>query len=347
MSIPHLLLRRWEQFAHFSDPQLEVLAEAISRTHLPAGTTFLKEGAPGTDAFLIESGSVRIQRSTPYGMFSLANLQPGDLFGETCFIDGAARSGDAVAIADTELLDLDPAVLAPLLDGDQRLALAIYWMFWKSLSRKLRLTNQKLSQFFGAGAHPQTAQTAMPRDATGEFRIDLASKRKLFQEQKLSTLEINFLSSLSREKKLAPNKVLFREGEVGEEMYVVLDGRVMISKYIQGAGEEALAFLERGDYFGEMALIDNEPRSADAKADAGGAVVLAIPREVLNGILDINRSVSSLRLLKILCMLVARRLRELDDKIIGWFILAGGGVASPGGGGEEATDVAGVPASDL
>src|SRR5262249_21113943 len=142
--------------------------------------------------------------------------------------------------------------------------------------------------------------------------------------QKLSNLEINFLTSLSKEKQLAPHKVLFREGEKAEEMYVVLEGRVMISKYIPGAGEEALAFLERGDYFGEMALIDNRPRSADAKADDGGAVVLAIPREVMTGILDINK-LSSLRLLKILCPLVATRLRELDDKIIGWFILAGGG----------------------
>ena len=52
-------------------------------------------------------------------------------------------------------------------------------------------------------------------------------------------------------------------------MYVVLEGRIMISKYIPGAGEEALAFLERGDYFGEMALIENQPRSADAKSDGG------------------------------------------------------------------------------
>jgi CRP/FNR family transcriptional regulator, cyclic AMP receptor protein len=141
-------------------------------------------------------------------------------------------------------------------------------------------------------------------------------------------MEINFLSSLSRERKFAPGQILFREGDVGDEMYVVLEGRVMISKEIPGVGEEALAFVERGDYFGEMALIENQPRSADAKAhEEGGAVVLAIPREVLNGILDIHK-LSSLRLLKILCTLIASRLRELDDKIIGWHILAGGGGGS-------------------
>ena len=106
-------------------------------------------------------------------------------------------------------------------------------------------------------------------------------------------------------------------------MYVVLDGRVMISKDIPGAGEEALAFLERGDYFGEMALIDRKPRSADAKAADRGAVVLSIPRHVVEGILDIHK-VSSISLLRILCGMIAQRLRDLDEKLVGWYIIGGG-----------------------
>ena len=323
------LLRGWEIFSHFSDEQLALLAQCATRNRYPAGTAVVKEGEETQEAYLIESGGVRIQRRTPYGHFSLAALGPGVLFGETSFVDRVPRSGDAVTTDETELIALDPVELSTLAENDARFKLALYWAFWKSLSSKLRQTNDNLTQFFSETGKPANAQPASPREPAGEYRVDLASKRKLFQEQKLSTMEINFLTTLSKERKYAPNQVIFREGELGNEMYVLLEGRVMISKYIPGAGEEALAFLERGGYFGEMALIDNEPRSADAKAHENGAVVLVISREVLEGILDIHK-VSSIRLLTILCNLVASRLRELDEKIIGWFIIAGGsGISWP------------------
>lgn len=322
-------LRQWEIFSHFTDPLLSQLEAALERRSFARGETIVREGDPSLDAYLIESGHIRIQRKTPYGRFSLASLTPGSFFGETAFVDRIPRSGDAVAAEETTLLTLSPDALAPQLEADPRFKLALYWSFWKSLSAKLRQTNDNLTQFFSETGKPPTNPPVANRDATGEFHVDLASKRKLFQEQKLSNLEINFLTSLSREKNFAPNQVIFHEGDEGDALYIVLEGRVMISKYIPGAGEEALAFLERGGYFGEMALIDNAPRSADAKAHEGGAVVLAIPRDVLEGILDINK-ISSIRLLTILCTLVASRLRELDDKIIGWFIIAGGsGISWP------------------
>ena len=87
--------------------------------------------------------------------------------------------------------------------------------------------------------------------------------------------------------------------------------------------------MGRGAFFGEMALIDQKPRSADARAHDDGAVVLAIPSAVLKNILD-PRKVSSIRLLKLLCDLVAKRLREIDDKLASWFIFSGGSGTSLG-----------------
>lgn len=319
-------LARTPLFSHFQRPQLELLAGLAEEHRAPASSYVLRQGDDERlDAFLIERGSVRIQRVTPYGNYALAVLAGGDMFGEASFVDSSVRSGDAWTGSECWLLAFRPEKLLPELDDDPKLATAFYWTCWRSLSTKLRKTNDKLTRFFAhspADAH-RVAAGEIP--ASSEFRVDLRTKRDLFTEQKLSGLEISLLSSLSKERKLRPGEVLFHEGDPGDAMYVVLDGRVRISKHIPGAGEEALAILERGDYFGEMALIDEMPRSAEAKAHERGAVVLSIPQMVVGQLLD-RHKVSSVRLLKILCALVAQRLREIDDKLVTWYILAGGDV---------------------
>jgi CRP-like cAMP-binding protein len=317
-------LAKFALFDHFPPEQLGQLAQCISLVRFPAGVTIVKEGDTSQDAYVVASGRVRIKRDTAYGTFELASLSQGDIFGEASYVDQGPRSVDAVTEQPTELLLLSPVTLAAQGGRDPRFELALWWAFWRSLSTKLRNTNERLTRFFSETGKPLPLDERPLREATGSFRLQLEQKRDLFSEQKLSRMEIHFLSSLSKERRLKAGEVLFREGDPGDAMYVVVEGRVRISKQIPGAGEEALAFMERGDWFGEMALIDNQPRSAEATAHDGGAVVLAVPRDVVSGLLDI-RKVSSRRLLRILCGLVAKRLREIDDKLVGWFILSGGG----------------------
>lgn len=322
-------LREVELLAHFSDEQIEQLSRCTSRVRYPKGAIVVKEGEKTFNAYLIDRGAVRIHRDTPYGSYVLADLGSGELFGETSFIDQSARSSDALVVAETALFSLNPVALGVMTEHDRRFTLALYWTFWKSLSKKLRKANESLGRFdFGGAGRPAPLPSA-PTAETADFRVGLHAKRDLFREQKLSSLEINFLATLSKEKRLAAGEVLFREGDPGDHLYVVLDGQVRISKNLSGAGEEALAIMGRGDYFGEMALIDEEPRSADARAHDDGAVVLAIPNEAMRNILDPGK-VSSLRLLKILCGLIAKRLREVDDKLVSWFIFSGGAGTSLG-----------------
>ena len=315
-------IRDFELFAHFTEEQLEKLQKCTSLVRYPKEVSILKEGDATTDAYLVEGGKVRIQRDTPYGIYVLADLEPGQLFGETSFIDQSPRSGDALVVEDATILPLNAIALDALMESDQRFHLALYWTFWKSLSIKLRQTNEVLANFFSEGgtASPVTAD---PKANAADIHVGLGTKQDLFREQKLSNLEINCLATLAKEKRLQSGDLLFGEGDEGNSLYVVLEGRVRISKNIPGAGEEALAIMERGDYFGEMSLIDGKPRSADARVHDDGAVVLEIPSAVLSNILD-PKKVSSLRLLKILCLLVAKRLREIDDKLVSWFIFSGG-----------------------
>lgn len=63
-------------------------------------------------------------------------------------------------------------------------------------------------------------------------------------------------------------KLIFTEGEIGEEMYIIIEGEVEISKRTSVETSKTLIVLKKGDIFGEMSLIEKKPRSATAIATA-------------------------------------------------------------------------------
>ena len=319
-------MRDSELFAHFEPLDLDSLLSSASRHDIP-------KGSPIDDSLrtcFVEEGQLRLRRSTPYGPYLLRRVAAGEMLGEGHLLQQPPNVGEAVAETDLELMAFDGEALSALAEASQRFQLCLLWTLWKSLSAKLRVANGRLAEFFSTDSG-RTAEVRPNRAEPDEdFRIDLQAKRGLFAEQRLSSLEINFLTTLSKEERYEGGQAIFHEGEPAETMYVVLDGKVRISKNIPGAGEEALSFLERGAFFGEMALIEREPRSATAVAHGCRAIVLGIPREVLRGLLDI-RKVSSTRLLRLLCEILARRLNELDDKLVGWHVLSAGSRPEPPG----------------
>ena len=77
-----------------------------------------------------------------------------------------------------------------------------------------------------------------------------------------------------------PKQFIFRERETGDQAFIILDGKVEILKMTE-QGLEPLAVLEKGAMFGEMALIDNEPRMATARVtDDGAATLLIVSHEM-------------------------------------------------------------------
>ncbi|HEY1374172.1 MAG TPA: cyclic nucleotide-binding domain-containing protein [Candidatus Binatia bacterium] len=68
------------------------------------------------------------------------------------------------------------------------------------------------------------------------------------------------------EKRYPAGETIFREGDPGKAVFIVLDGKISIIRAAEGA-EKPLAVLGPGTYFGELALIDDQPRFAAARAD--------------------------------------------------------------------------------
>ena len=109
-------------------------------------------------------------------------------------------------------------------------------------------------------------------------------------------------------KKIPANTVLFHEGDAGENMYIIQSGRVKISKRIRGV-EKTLATLAKGDFLGEMAILNDKPRSATAET-LDDCDMLVIDRKTFDTLIRGNAEIA-VRFIKRL----ADRLREANDQM--------------------------------
>ncbi len=102
--------------------------------------------------------------------------------------------------------------------------------------------------------------------------------------------------------------VLFREGDVGREMFVIRSGEVAISKQVRDV-EKQLSTLGPGEFFGEMSIITSKPRSATATV-LSDAALLVIDPKTFEAMLRGNGEIA-VRIIKML----AARLAEADAQI--------------------------------
>ena len=114
--------------------------------------------------------------------------------------------------------------------------------------------------------------------------------------------------------------VLFNEGDEGEDMYIIQSGKVAIKKRVPH-GETVLAVLEKGDFFGEMALLERMPRSAGAEMVEDGDLIV-IGSDVFGDMIKANPEIAFRMMRK-----YSIRLRETTKQIEQ--MAAAGGLAVP------------------
>ncbi len=82
----------------------------------------------------------------------------------------------------------------------------------------------------------------------------------LFKDMTLA--QLSAIAKLLRESEYLSGEVIFKEGEMGTDLYLLIGGSVEVIKDYQGPKERHLTTLQAVNYFGEMAILDDEPRSA-------------------------------------------------------------------------------------
>ena len=94
-------------------------------------------------------------------------------------------------------------------------------------------------------------------------------KRELLQRsplfEMLSEAEIEYVAELSRQRKLSSGDLIFAEGDLGDSLYVIVEGEVEIVRKDAGGQPKVIATLGSPEFFGEMSLIDKEDRSATVR----------------------------------------------------------------------------------
>lgn len=110
---------------------------------------------------------------------------------------------------------------------------------------------------------------------------------------------------------LEAENVIFQEGEAADCLFLVIEGSVRISKVGRGGSQETLGFIQPGNFFGETALIDGQPRSAQATA-AERTVLGRIDASSFESILENAPRGLHMNLLRT----VVERLREINSHFI-------------------------------
>ena len=167
--------------------------------------------------------------------------------------------------------------------------------------------NRKLVGAGQGGVRPM----AEPLPGRPMVPLSLLARINLFAG--LPPVYLQRIESLGQVENHPSGAQVFAEGSPGDKVYLILEGKVRISRSVPGIGEEALAVLKAGDYFGEMALIDDFPRSADAKAHEA-ARLFVISKEHLQDLLFIDRELAY-ELLWNFVRTLSGRLRETNDKM--------------------------------
>jgi CRP-like cAMP-binding protein len=133
----------------------------------------------------------------------------------------------------------------------------------------------------------------------------------LFKE--LSEPDLTALALSFRDRRVKKGEVLFKEGDLGHELYLIREGTIIVSKLVTGRVEQVLARLGIGEIFGEMSLFDEAARSATVQAEVD-SVLYCLDRDGLRRLIETRPHAAAAFLLRLVQVFVSR-LRATSDLV--------------------------------
>lgn len=266
------------------------------------GSYILVEGkAESSRFYIIQGGKVQVTKNTEVVAEEGGNvLGPGDFIGVVSSMSGHSQIETAIALTDVTLISVSRDQYPDLIEKNTPVAMKIIYSF----TRRMRYLDEALTRI--------TLKKNVQSDIThlytiGEYYARLSkyalaiyayyhylknapngeyatAARERFMAIKAmgTSITADMLEPKTNEMtRVFPDEsMVFCECQPGTELYIIQKGQVKITKIVDN-NEVLLAVLKAGDMFGEMALLENKPRSASAIAQAG-TQLLAVNRQNFN-----------------------------------------------------------------
>lgn len=242
----------------------------------------LVEGKNDSDKFyIIKTGNVKCFKMNDPNNISTKTLGPGDFVGVIPCMSGHSQIENVVALTDVSCISVRKDQYSELIEKNTSVALKII----RTFAHRVRSMNEQLTQlalnsisidspehiFDVAEYYDRVRRSDIAAYAYNSYLRECPQGLKAFEAaSRLNMLRSSVVaqpftahSELVRSYK--KDTMIFSESQSGSDMFIIQDGVVSISKVVDG-NEVTLAMLKRGDMFGEMALLENKPRSASAIA---------------------------------------------------------------------------------
>jgi CRP-like cAMP-binding protein len=304
-------------FSACRDVERRAIFKAMRPQKVKAGDAVFRQGETGDAMHLIVEGILWVRSEQENGRtFDIAKLNPGEVFGEMSCLDPAPRSASVIAETDALIYVLNRATLELLMQRAVGAAIAFMDGLSGVLTTRLRETDDRLkaATLGESNAQPSAVVDAscIPEPSKGTPYKRSLNLRKIESLTKFSDEELKVLARVAPPMVFKDGEYLCREGDQGDALYIIGGGKVEVVKII-GNEPKHLADLQTGAFVGQLALLDDVPRSASirAKGDAG---VLTVARVDFRRLLDAHDTLA-LRLLESVTVAGVRQIRMANDHI--------------------------------
>jgi CRP-like cAMP-binding protein len=127
----------------------------------------------------------------------------------------------------------------------------------------------------------------------------------------LNKRDISMLTSFIHIRQYVPGEYIFHQGDPGIGLYVIREGEVLIQRALQSGETIPLAIFKKGDFFGELALVDNEERSASAIAQTDCRLAVVFKPDLDDFIEKYPKK--GIKILQGISHIIVTRLRQLNE----------------------------------